>query len=273
MAERLHVILARAGVASRREAERLIRDGRVMVNGEVILRPGAQVVWGQDAIHVDNRPIRKLEPKVVIMLNKPKRVVTTCHDPAGRPTISELVREVKARLFYVGRLDYHSEGLLIMTNDGDLAQRLQHPRYGIPKTYLTKVKGTPGTRALERLRSGIMLDRRRTAPARVEKTGTTGANTWLEITIKEGRNRQVRRMCEAVGHPALKLKRIQYGPIRLGNLKPGSYRHLTPGEIESLQKCIGEEALSKSKKSSAPSKSRLKAAKNPPKSPFDKVGL
>jgi pseudouridine synthase len=135
----------------------------------------------------------------------------------------------------VGRLDYHTEGLLILTNDGELAHRLQHPRFGVPKTYRTKVKGVPDPRTLARLRSGVVLDRRRTAPAKVKKVGTTGKNTWLEITIKEGRNRQVRRMCQAVGHPVMKLKRTRYGPIHLDSLKPGSYRHLTARELESLR--------------------------------------
>jgi pseudouridine synthase len=194
------------------------------------------VTWGQDAIRVDNRLISRLEPKVTLVLNKPKEVLTTSHDPKGRRTTAELVRKMKARVFPVGRLDYHTEGLLILTNDGELAHHLQHPRYGIPKTYQTKVKGLPDAWALKRLRSGVVLDGRRTAPASVKKTGTTGKNSWLEITVTEGRNRQVRRMCAVVGHPVLKLKRIRYGPIRLGNLKPGFYRDLTPAEIEKLRK-------------------------------------
>ncbi|MBW2172279.1 MAG: rRNA pseudouridine synthase [Deltaproteobacteria bacterium] len=236
MAERLHVVLARAGVASRREAEKLIREGRVQVNGQVIVKLGSQVTWGQDTIRVDDRLISRLEPKVTVILNKPKEVLTTSHDPRGRRTTADLVSKIKARVFPVGRLDYHTEGLLILTNDGELAQYLQHPRYGIPKTYMTKVKGIPNERALQRLRSGVVLDRRRTAPATVKKTGTTGKNAWLEITVREGRNRQVRRMCIIVGHPVMKLKRIRYGPIQLGSLKPGFYRSLTPGEIEKLRK-------------------------------------
>ena len=236
MAERLQLVLARAGIASRRQAEKLIRDGLVTVNGQVVRRPGTQVVWGKDAIRVRNRLISRLEPKVTIVLNKPKRVMTTAHDPRGRRTTAELVKKVKARIFPVGRLDYDTEGLLILTNNGELAQHLEHPRYGIPKTYRAKVKGMPAAEALQRLRSGITLDGRRTRPARVKKIGTTGKNTWLEITIKEGRNRQIRRMCWAVGHPVLKLKRTCYGPIRLGNMKPGFYRELTPAEVKKLQK-------------------------------------
>ena len=238
MAERLQLVLARAGVASRHQAETLIREGRVVVNGQVVRKLGTQVVWGQDAIRVDNRLVCRLEPKVTIVLNKPKQVLTSLHDPRGRRTTTELIGRIKARIFPVGRLDYHTEGLLILTNDGELAQHLQHPRYGIPKTYQAKVKGLPTAQALQHLRSGVMLDGRPTAPARFKKIGTTGKNTWLEITIKEGRNRQIRRMCWAVGHPVLKLKRTRYGPIRLGNLKPGTYRDLTPAEVEKLRKCI-----------------------------------
>jgi 23S rRNA pseudouridine2605 synthase len=240
MAERLQLVLARAGVASRHQAERLIREGRVTVNGQVIRKPGIRVVWGQDAIRVDNRLIRRLEPRVTIVLNKPKQVLSTSHDPRGRRTTADLVRKIKARIFSVGRLDYHTEGLLILTNDGELAQHLQHPRHGIPKTYRAKVKGMPTAEALQHLRSGVMLDRRRTAPAQVKKIGTTGKNTWLEITIKEGRYRQIRRMCWAVGHPVLKLKRTRYGPIRLGNLKPGTYRDLTPDEMAKLREYVSK---------------------------------
>jgi pseudouridine synthase len=171
-----------------------------------------------------------------MVLNKPKGVLTTTRDPRGRRTIADLVKGIKARVFPVGRLDYHTEGLLILTNDGELAQHLQHPRYKIPKTYRAKVKGLPTARTMQRLRSGVMLDGRRTAPSLVKKIGTTGKNTWLEITLREGRNRQVRRMCSAVDHPVLKLKRIRYGPIRLGNLKPGLYRDVTPSEMDKLQK-------------------------------------
>lgn len=242
MAERLQLVLARAGVASRRQVERLIREGRVMVNGQVVRKPGTRVVWGQDAIRVRNRLICRLEPKITIVMNKPKRMVTTSHDPKGRRTTAELVKRIKARVFPVGRLDYDTEGLLIFTNDGKLAQRLEHPRYGIPKTYRTKVKGMPTAEALQRLRSGITLDGRRTAPAQVKKIGTTGKNTWIEITIKEGRNRQIRRMCWAVGHPVLKLKRIRYGPIRLSNLKAGFYRDLTPTEMQKLRKYFHQTA-------------------------------
>jgi 23S rRNA pseudouridine2605 synthase len=235
MAERLHVVLARVGIASRRHAEKLISEGRVTVNGQVVLEPGTRVDWEKDAIKVDERLVFRSEPRVTVMLNKPRGVVTTSHDPQDRPTTADLMTNIKARLFAVGRLDYHTEGLLIMTNDGDLAQRLQHPRYGVPKTYRAKVKGIPNPKVMARLKSGVLLDGRKTAPANVRKIGTTGKNTWLEITLKEGRNREVRRMCQAVGHPVMKLKRTRYGPLRLGDLKVGAYRRLTAAEVESLR--------------------------------------
>lgn len=235
MAERLQLVLARAGIASRRHAEKLISEGRVMVNGKVILSPGTKVQWGEDAIKVDDRLINRKEPKITIVLNKPKGVVTTSHDPQNRPTTTHLIRGVRARVFAVGRLDYHSEGLLLMTNDGDLAQLLQHPRYGVPKTYRAKVKGIPDPKVLARLRSGVHVGGRKTAPAKVKKVGTTGKNTWLELTIKEGRNRQIRRMCQTVGHPVMKLKRIRYGPLQLGNLSLGAYRRLSDREVQKLR--------------------------------------
>lgn len=239
MAERLHLVIARTGIASRRQAEKLISQGRVKVNGKVVVKPGTLVTWGKDAIRVDGRLVQRTEPQVTVMLNKPKGVVTTARDPQNRTTAVQLVEALNVRLFPVGRLDYHSEGLLVLTNDGNLAHRLQHPRFKIPKTYRTKVTGLPSPAALARLRSGLVLDGRRTAPAKVRKVGSTGRNTWLEITIVEGRNRQIRRMCAAVGHRVMKLKRTRYGPIHLGNLKPGAYRRLTARELKSLQKwCV-----------------------------------
>jgi len=234
MAERLQVVLARAGVCSRRHAEKLITQGRVKVNGKTISELGTKVNPESDNIRVDNCDISRSEPKVSVVLNKPKGVVTTSSDPQGRPTIVELVKNIKQRLFAVGRLDYQTEGLIILTNDGKLAYLLQHPKHGIAKTYEVKVKATPEPRALARLRSGIVLDGRLTAPAKVKQIATTGKNTWLEITINEGRNRQIRRMCAKIGHPVMKLKRVRYGPVPLGNLKPGSYRMLSRQEIAGL---------------------------------------
>jgi pseudouridine synthase len=169
------------------------------------------------------------------MLNKPKGMVTTAKDPQGRPTVINLVAGLKQRLFPIGRLDYHTEGILLLTNDGLLSQRLQHPRYGVEKVYKAKLKGRPDRFVLKQLREGVDLDGEKTAPAKVKRVGTTKEHTWIEIAIHEGRNRQIRRMCKAVGHPVLKLKRIGYGPLRLGDLKAGQFRILTAREIRLLR--------------------------------------
>ncbi|MBW2107381.1 MAG: rRNA pseudouridine synthase [Deltaproteobacteria bacterium] len=239
MAERLHVVLARAGIASRRHAENLISQGRVTVNGEVVVKPGIRVTQGKDTIRVDGHPVHRYDPPTTVVLNKPRGVVTTARDPRNRPTAVQLVEVLGLRLFPVGRLDYATEGLLLLTNDGQLAHRLQHPRFGVEKTYEAKVKGDPPAAKLSRLRTGVLLEGRRTAPARVRRLKRTAKNTWLEITIKEGRNRQVRRMCAAVGHPVLKLKRTGYGPLRLGGLKPGAFRELSRRELGLLRKACG----------------------------------
>ena len=241
MAERLHVAIARAGVCSRREAEKRICQGRVTVNGKTIRELGTSVDPDSDDIEVNGRRIARPAHRITLMLNKPKGVVTTSDDPQHRKTVVVLVQDVEQRLFPVGRLDYHTEGLLLMTNDGTLSHLLQHPRHGIEKIYQAKVKGIPGNEALERLRNGIVLKGRVTAPARVKRLSSTGNNAWLEIAIKEGRNRQIRRMCTKVGHPVMKLKRIRYGPLSLGCLNSGSHRRLSDKEIELLYTCCGSD--------------------------------
>lgn len=235
MAERIQVVLARAGIASRRKSEDLVRQGRVTVNGKVVTEPGFPVTYGKDNIRVDGHPVRRVEQKITVILNKAKGIVTTARDPQGRPTVMDLVAGLKQRLFPIGRLDYDTEGLLLLTNDGVLAQRLQHPRYGVEKIYKAKIKGRPERSALQQLRDGVTLDGKKTAPAKVKKVGTTQEHTWIEIAIHEGRKRQIRRMCTAVGHPVLKLKRTGYGPLRLGDLKAGKFRRLTAREIALLK--------------------------------------
>jgi len=241
MAERLHVAIARAGICSRREAEKRICQGRVTVNGKTIRELGTRVDPDCDEIQVNGRRIARPANRITLILNKPKAVVTTSDDPQQRKTVADLVQDVEQRLFPVGRLDYHTEGLLLMTNDGRLSHLLQHPRHGIEKTYQAKVKGIPGNEALERLRNGIVLKGRVTAPARVKRLSSTGNNAWLEIAIREGRNRQIRRMCTKIGHPVMKLKRIRYGPLSLGSLNSGSHRRLSAKEIEHLYKCCGSD--------------------------------
>ena len=236
MSERLQKTLAHAGIASRRASERLIAEGRVTVNGRVVTDLGTKVDPSEDAIKVDGRRVAAAPArKTYVALHKPRGVVTTMSDPEGRPTVASLIRGIRTRIYPVGRLDYDSEGLLLLTDDGDLARDLMHPRSGVEKRYVAKVRGRPDPEALRRLARGVPLDGRRTGPARVRLV-RPGENAWLEIVIAEGRNRQVRRMLQAVGHPVQKLRRTAYGGVELGTLEPGAYRALTPAEIRKLRR-------------------------------------
>jgi 23S rRNA pseudouridine2605 synthase len=232
---RLAKHLAHAGVASRRAAEGLIVAGRVSVDGEIVRDP-ARDVDERNRVEVDGRRLAGLEPHVVYALHKPVGVLSTARDTHGRPTVVELLGETR-RLYPVGRLDADSSGLILLTNDGALAERLTHPRYEVPRTYRVRVSGGPvGERALRALRGGVQLEDGPTAPAQVRRllpTRRTGEGEELELTIREGRNRQVRRMCEAVGYPVLALRRVAFGPLRLGSLQPGAHRRL--GEEELLE--------------------------------------
>ncbi|MDN5348576.1 MAG: rRNA synthase [Clostridia bacterium] len=232
---RLQKFLSQAGVASRRHAEEMIASGRVKVNGRVVKVMGVQVDPQKDRVEVDGRPVSLESKKVYLLLYKPEGYVTTAFDPQGRPKVIDLVRDVPQRVFPVGRLDYRTEGLLLLTNDGDLALKLTHPRYGIPKTYLALVKGVPGAEKIERLRRGVELEDGCTAPARVRLVKIKQGNALLELTLREGKKREVRRMCAAVGHPVLKLKRVKFAFLTLGSLRPGQYRHLTPEEVRRLK--------------------------------------
>jgi 23S rRNA pseudouridine2605 synthase len=226
---RLAKFLATSGVASRRAAEEIIRAGRVTVNGETITDP-ARDVGPNDATAVDGKPVSTAHERVVYALNKPAGVVSTARDPQGRPTVVTLVPQTE-RLYPVGRLDIDTTGLILLTNQGELAHRLTHPRFEVEKTYRVLVGGPAvEERALRTLRDGIELEDGRTAPARVRQIG---AET-IEITIHEGRKRQVKRMCEAVGHPVRRLERIRFGPLELGDLPRGRWRRLTDGEVEAL---------------------------------------
>jgi 23S rRNA pseudouridine2605 synthase len=226
--ERLQKVLARVGFGSRRVCEDLIADGRVSVNGEVAVL-GARIDWEQDRVAVDGIDIGVAPGLVHYLLNKPVGVVTTASDPEGRPTVVGLVPD-DPRVFPVGRLDIATEGLLLLTNDGVLAHRLTHPSFGVDKEYLAWVDGAPSRGALRRLREGVELDDGITAPARV----ATVSPDLLRITIHEGRNRQVRRMCEAVGHPVRRLVRVRIGPLSDSSLRPGSWRRLEPDEVRAL---------------------------------------
>jgi len=246
---RLQKILSQAGVASRRAAETLMAEGRVSVNGVTVREMGTKADPAVDEIRVDGRRVRSAERRRYILLHKPAGYITTRTDPQRRPTVVDLLRGVRDYVYPVGRLDYDTEGLLLLTNDGDLAARLTHPRHGVERTYEARVAGVPDEHALDRLRRGIPLDGRRTRPADVvlvtqgrrgpadagRHDRQTGA-ALLRITIREGRNRQVRRMCEAVGHPVRALRRVRIGPISDRVLKPGQWRELTAREIEALRR-------------------------------------
>jgi len=235
MEKRLQRILSEMGIASRRRAEELILEGRVTVNGHAATI-GMKADAGKDHIKVDGKLLVKPEPKVYLLFHKPKNVVTSLHDPEGRPTVKDFLKGIRYRVYPVGRLDYDSEGLLLLTNDGDFAHEIIHPSRKVPKAYHVKVKGTPEVSAIQKLRTGVRLEDGITAPAHVRKIGTTENNSWLEITIHQGKKRQIRRMCERIGHPVLKLKRTRINGIVLGNLKAGGYRYLTPDEINRLKK-------------------------------------
>ena len=231
--ERLQKVLARAGYASRRRVEELIGQGRVRVNGEVAVL-GRRVDADRDVVEVDGALVPVRAGLVHYLLNKPAGVVSTAADTHGRPTVVDLVPP-EPRVFPVGRLDMDSEGLLVVTNDGELANRLTHPRHGVDKEYLVHVEGDPSPAALRALRDGVELDDGRTAPAEVGRLGPG----LLRITIREGRNRQVRRMCQAVGHPVVRLVRTRIGPLVDRSLKPGDWRRLEPAEVLALSAAAG----------------------------------
>jgi 23S rRNA pseudouridine2605 synthase len=237
--ERLQKVLARAGLGSRRVCEELIADGRVTVNGDVA-QLGRRVDPEHDAVALDGVPVVVRDDLVYYLLNKPAGAVSTASDPEGRPTVVDLVPDTP-RVYPVGRLDYDTEGLLLLTNDGELTHLLTHPRFGVVKTYLAEVEGDPSPAAVRALREGIELDDGMTAPARVNVVQRRGATSAVELGIHEGRNRQVRRMCEAVGHPVVRLVRTRIGPLRDGSLKPGTWRALTPVEIRRLYEATSPE--------------------------------
>jgi 23S rRNA pseudouridine2605 synthase len=238
--QRLQKILAAAGYGSRRSCEGIIQQGRVQVNGQVVTKLGTRADPNLDEISVDGKPISSPEEKIYLILNKPPGYISTVHDPGGRPTVLDLIPH-QERLYPVGRLDAESEGLLLLTNDGELTHRLTHPRYEHEKEYLTLVKGRPKDAILSQLRRGVDLEEGRTAPARVSRVSrregleTPPGTTWLRIVVHEGRKRQIRRMCAAVGHPVQRLIRVRMGPIELGDLPVGEYRPLSLKKVQRLQ--------------------------------------
>ncbi|MCH5211633.1 MAG: rRNA pseudouridine synthase [Oscillospiraceae bacterium] len=234
---RLQKYIAMSGAASRRAAEKMIDEGRVSVNGEMVTGQGVKVEIGNDRVEIDGVLVKAEIKKIYIALNKPEGYVTTVKDQFDRPTVMDLVsKEIHTRIFPVGRLDYETEGLILMTNDGDWANRVTHPRYESSKKYYAVLKGVLTIPELNKIRRGIMLDGKKTSPAECEIMEIDMGMTLVEITIHEGRNRQVRRMFEAVGHEVKKLRREKIGIVELGNLREGRWRYLTSGEIEYFNK-------------------------------------
>ena len=235
--DRLHVRIAHSGLCSRRAAEKLIQEGRVEVNGKIVREMGVKVK-PEDHIKVDGAGIREAK-LYTLVLNKPLGVVTTMYDPQRRPTIVQFLPELGVQLKPVGRLDMDTEGLLICTNDGDLAQRLAHPRFGIEKEYQVVVEGAPDEKALKALREGVFIEGRRTAPAKVEMLHSEARSSGLKITLHEGRKRQIRLMCEVIGHHVISLKRTRLGPLYVKGMRPGECKMLGKKEVDDLRKLVG----------------------------------
>ena len=255
---RLQKIIAGSGISSRRKAEEYIRHGLVTVNGETVMTLGTKVDPLHDHIKVNGRHLKAKLPDMFVMLNKPVGYLSTLHDPDGRPTIKQLMPKPSLRLFPVGRLDFDSEGLLLLTNNGNIAQACLHPTHHVQKTYLVKVKGVLEDSQIQQLRRGVALEDGQTAPAKVKKAGKAQANSWIEISIHEGRKHQVKRMFDHIGHPVIRLKRIQFGPLNLGKLLPGKTRFLTDHEANDLRHLL---SLSGTPSGATPktSKPRLKS--------------
>lgn len=241
--ERLQKIIAAAGLASRRKAEELITQGRVTVNGQVVNELGSKADADRDHIKVDGKLLHGAQHNIYLLMNKPKGYVTTSADPEGRPTVMDLVKNVGARVYPVGRLDYASEGLLLLTNDGELANYLTRAASHVPKTYLVKVSGQPSEESIAKLRRGIRIGSRpgarhaeavRTSPAQI-RLAREAANPWYEVTLTEGKNRQIRRMFEEIGHHVEKIKRVRYGPLQL-DVEAGEVRELAPHEVRALRR-------------------------------------
>lgn len=241
--ERLQKLLSGAGIASRRAAEDLIRQGRVSLNGRTVTELGTKADLTRDEIKVDGRRVKGITRYRYLLLNKPRGYVTTRSDPQKRRTVMSLLGDIREYVYPVGRLDYDSEGLLLLTNDGDLAAALTHPSHEVERVYKVEVVGVPDQRAIERLQKGVVLDGKRTAPAEVRVArgdrDRSATSATLMMTIHEGRNRQVRRMCEVVGHPVERLTRVRIGPLTEGGLRPGQVRDLTAAEVQKLKSAAG----------------------------------
>ncbi|HXN06721.1 MAG TPA: pseudouridine synthase [Nitrospiria bacterium] len=239
--ERLQKIISAAGVASRRKAEEMILEGSVTVNGKVIVELGAKADAEKDHIKVNGKLINPVQPRVVLLLNKPKSYISSLNDPEGRPTVLSLLKGYKGRVYPIGRLDYDTEGLLLLTNDGELAHRLMHPSSRIVKTYEVKVKGVLKDEEIKKLSEGVEILGKKTAPASVKKVAKTDENSWIEMKIHEGRNQQIKRMLFKLRHPVLKIKRKAYAFLTLEGVLPGKFRYLRIDEIKKLKALIPAE--------------------------------
>jgi len=242
MQERLQKIIANAGITSRRFAEKLIDSGRVSLNGKVVTTLGVKADPSKDKIRINGKLLSHSEPKLYILLNKPSGYITSLKDPEGRPTVMDLLGNIRQRVYPVGRLDYDTEGLLIITNDGHFANNLMHPRHKVQKTYLVKIQGQISEKSMKNLIKGVYIDGRKATPIAIKKKGLREKNSWIEITLQEGRNRQVKRMLEILGYRVIKLKRTSYGSLSLKGIPLGAYRFLTRFEVAKLKKA--REALS-----------------------------
>jgi len=240
MFERLNKFLAHAGVCSRREADRWIAEGRISVNGRVVQELGAKIDAARDRVTANGKPVRSEEERpVYILLNKPAGRVVSVKDPFGRPTVMDLLKHVPARVYPVGRLDLETEGALLLTNDGELALKLTHPRYGVTKTYEARVEGEPTEGALDKIRHGLFLEGRKTSPARVQVLRRSHRHASLKVEIHEGRKREIRKMFEAVGYPVDSLVRVDFAGLTLEGLKPGQWRYLRTAEVKRLKTLAG----------------------------------
>jgi pseudouridine synthase len=240
METRLNKFLAHAGVCSRREADRWIAEGRVSVNGQAVLELGAKIDPARDRVAANGRPVKAVEEGLLyVLLNKPAGRVVSVKDPFGRPTVMDLLKAVPARVYPVGRLDLETEGALLLTNDGELALRLTHPRYEVAKVYEAAVEGEPRPEDLDKVRHGLFLEGRRTAPAKVELLRRSHRRTTLRVEIHEGRKREIRRMFEAIGFPVARLVRVEFAGLTLERLRPGAWRYLRAAEVRRLRKLAG----------------------------------
>lgn len=265
MLERLQKIISAAGITSRRASEELILAGRVTVNGTVVTELGSKADPASDTVAVDGKPLAIASRKLYILLNKPVGYLTTLDDPEGRPLVTDLLKEVGARVYPVGRLDYNTEGLLLLTSDGEWANQLMHPRHEVEKEYHVRVRGKVHKSQLDQLAGGVDIDGRKTAPARVSLIKEGEQNDWFSITIHEGRNRQVRRMCEAVSLSVVRLRRVRYGMLSMGAMKPGEFRYLTEAEVEGLRNPHQKQAAAAPK---TPAANRSAASARTPQRPL-----